>query len=305
MNWVFRVLTGKASDQGSSWKVPEAPFILPADRIPADSTALLFSDDGRLLLLSGRLPLIGELIDVISELTFNEIWIKVGEYNASMFVVYSGDLAEIFQLITCAHNENGKIRIERIRALLPGSYPELDQTVTSLVFRGYQLFLWNRSERYCSRSGQKLQWSEHELAKYSSVGSIFPRINPAVIVAVEREGKILLARSQRSGKAYFSLIAGFVEAGESLEEAVHREVNEEVGLEIDELQYTGSQSWPFPNALMLGFRAKWKSGEILIQEDEIAEAAWFSPDSLPELPVGLSIARTMIETLCSELRGEI
>ncbi|GAB6091039.1 NAD(+) diphosphatase [Spirochaeta dissipatitropha] len=298
-------MTGNIPDKGSSWTVPAAPFTLSTNKLPGNSPALLFSEDAKLLLLSGRIPLIDELIELFGEMAFNDIWIKAGEYNNSTFVLYSGDLGELIVPIDLSKPETGNFRIERIRALLPGSYPELGEAVTTLVFRAYQLFQWNRSEIFCSRSGQILQWSERELAKCGSLGTVFPRISPAVIVAVERNGKILLARSQRSAKAYFSLIAGFVEAGESLEDAVHREVREEVGLEVCELQYTGSQSWPFPDALMLGFRAKWKSGEILIQEDEIAEAAWFSPDSLPELPGGLSIAKTMIETMCSELRGEL
>ena len=113
---------------------------------------------------------------------------------------------------------------------------------------------------------------------------------------VEREGRILLARNRSFRGPFHSVLAGFVEPGETLEQAVAREVLEEVGVEVEDVRYFGSQAWPFPSQLMVGFTARWKSGEILLQQSEIMEAAWFGPDQLPaQLPGPYSIARRLIE----------
>jgi len=114
-------------------------------------------------------------------------------------------------------------------------------------------------------------------------------------MVVEREDRLLLAHSTRFPSAFYSALAGFVEPGETLEQAVAREVMEEVGIEIEDLHYFGSQSWPFPSQLMVGFFASYSAGEIRLQEDEITDARWFSPGELPELPGPHSIARRLIE----------
>ncbi len=123
----------------------------------------------------------------------------------------------------------------------------------------------------------------------------FPRINPAVIMLVEREGRMLLARNKLFRGPWYSCLAGFVEPGESLEEAVAREVLEEVGIEVEAISYAASQPWPFPSQLMIGFYARYRSGEIRVQDSEILDAAWFSPDQLPEMPGRFSLARQLID----------
>jgi NAD+ diphosphatase len=124
----------------------------------------------------------------------------------------------------------------------------------------------------------------------------FPRLAPAVITLIERDdGRILLARNPSFPAPFFSLLAGFVEPGETLEEAVVRETFEEVGLLVGDVTYWGSQPWPFPHSLMVGFTARYVSGELVLQEGEIAEAGWFSPDELPTVPPTMSIAGRMIE----------
>jgi NAD+ diphosphatase len=104
-----------------------------------------------------------------------------------------------------------------------------------------------------------------------------------------------LARNQRHPSGFFSVLAGFVEPGESLEECIHREVREEVGIEIKDIQYFGSQPWPFPNSLMIAFTAEYASGAIQVEEEEIAEAGWFKANALPNVPPRISIARQMID----------
>lgn len=120
-------------------------------------------------------------------------------------------------------------------------------------------------------------------------------VTPAVIVRIHRGEDILLARNRSFPPRRFSLIAGYVDAGELLEEAVHREIAEEVGLRVEDLRFEGSQVWPFPHTLMVGFSARWKGGEIRPDGEEIVEAAWCSRENLPDLPPRGSISRDLIE----------
>jgi len=130
----------------------------------------------------------------------------------------------------------------------------------------------------------------------------YPRLSPAVIVLVERDdGRALLGRSGRWDQAMYSTLAGFVEAGETLEDTVHREVREEVGIEVDRVEYFASQPWPFPNSLMLGFNAHWAGGEIEVDGEEIVDAQWFIHDELPMVSPKLSIARSLIDAWISRV----
>ena len=130
----------------------------------------------------------------------------------------------------------------------------------------------------------------------------FPRLAPAIITLVTRGDELLLGRGVQFRAPMYSTLAGFVEAGESLEDAVHREVREEVGVEIANVRYWGSQPWPFPHSLMLGFHAQWVSGDIEIDPKEIADAQWFHRDALPNIPPRISIARKLIDAW---LAGEV
>jgi NAD+ diphosphatase len=157
---------------------------------------------------------------------------------------------------------------------------------------------WLRTHRFCSRCGHATRRHPvHEAMECPACGQLhFPRISPAVIVLVERGDSMLLARSPRFPEEMYSTLAGFVEPGESLEEAIHREIREEVGVEVTDLRYFGSQPWPFPHSLMVGFVARWAGGEIRIDGDEIVDAGWFTAETLPTvLPSGLSIARRLVD----------
>jgi NAD+ diphosphatase len=163
--------------------------------------------------------------------------------------------------------------------------------------RALGLLAWDQDHRHCGRCGAPTARSAIERSRTcTSCGhGSFPRLSPAVIVLVEREGRALLARNPRFPVPFFSTLAGFVEVGETLEQTVVREVSEEVGLEVGELRYFGSQPWPFSGSLMIGFVAKWLRGEITADPTEIAEADWFPPDALPRVPPPLSIARALID----------
>jgi NAD+ diphosphatase len=183
--------------------------------------------------------------------------------------------------------------------LLPlmGLYGRVDDVRWTLAGRAVQLVAWERTHRFCGRCATPTEPAPGERAlRCPTCGLLaFPRLAPAVITLVERDGEALLAHGKTFPIPMYSCIAGFVEPGETLEEAVHREVREEVGVELADVRYTASQPWPFPHSLMIGFEATWASGEIEIDEREIVDAKWFRPDALPTVPPGMSIARTLID----------
>jgi NAD+ diphosphatase len=160
-----------------------------------------------------------------------------------------------------------------------------------------QLIRWDKSHQYCGRCGQPTENLTEERAKKCTPCDLiyYPRLSPAVIVAVTKEDKLLLARSGKFPTKFYSVLAGFVEPGETLEECVAREVYEEVGIVVKDIRYYGSQPWPFPDSLMLGFTAEYEAGDIKIDETEIVEANWYAADALPNIPPGISIARHLID----------
>ena len=164
-----------------------------------------------------------------------------------------------------------------------------------------QVVDWGINFRYCGRCGRETSFMNVERAKVCDHCGLvsYPRISPAMIVAVISDGKILLARGRRFRGPYYSVLAGFVEPAESLEECVAREVREEVGIDIENIRYFHSQSWPFPDSLMIAFFADYRSGELTIDPAEIIDAGWFTPDNLPKIPPEGSIARKMIDEFTS------
>ena len=160
-----------------------------------------------------------------------------------------------------------------------------------------QLVLWNQNHRYCGRCGSLTENKTDERAKCCPKCGLlsYPRLSPAIIVAVLKDHQILLARSQQMPKQFYSVLAGFVEPGETLEGCVKREVREEVGIAVKNIRYFGSQPWPFPDSLMLAFTAEYAGGKINIDNAEILDAGWFTADSLPGVPPKISIARHLID----------
>lgn len=163
--------------------------------------------------------------------------------------------------------------------------------------RALQIVSWDQTHQYCGKCGNKTETLKEERAKKCPIcGFIsYPRLSPAVIVAVVKDNKILLAHYAASRGSVHTIIAGFVEPGETLEECLKREIMEEVGISVKNIRYSGSQPWPFSNSLMIGFTAEYESGEISVDGKEISEAAWYGAHNLPELPHRMSIAREIIE----------
>jgi len=181
----------------------------------------------------------------------------------------------------------------------------VDEDVFALAGRAKQVVHWDRTHLYCGHCGTPTELKEGEYAKVCpSCGlTVYPRICPAMMVAVVKENKLLMARNSRRPFKFYSVLAGFVEPGETLEECVRREVREEVGIEVKNIKYFGSQAWPFPHSLMIAFTAEYAGGEIRIDENEITEAGWFGVDELPELPTSrISIARRLIDWFVEHYR---
>lgn len=176
-------------------------------------------------------------------------------------------------------------------------FSHFEEEWIGLASRAIQMMKWDQRTQYCGRCGGRTVAAKEERAKWCPSCGLrqFPRISPAVIVAVTRENRILLAHAGRFKDGMYSVLAGFVEPGETLEECLRREVREEVGIEIKDIRYFGSQSWPFPDSLMIGFTAQYGGGELTIDQKEILEAGWFSADNLPLIPERISIARRLID----------
>lgn len=173
-----------------------------------------------------------------------------------------------------------------------------DWQILSRFLRAFHAAQWHISSRFCGFCGAPQGDAEDELARQCTrCGRLeYPRITPAVIVAItDGQGRLLLAHNGKFKNNVYALIAGFVEAGERLEDTVHREVREEVGIEVDSVTYVASQPWPFPASLMLAFEARYKGGELRCDGKEILDARWVTPDTLPELPAPGSISRFLID----------
>lgn len=163
--------------------------------------------------------------------------------------------------------------------------------------RASEILNWNKNNKYCGRCGSKMENKKDEMAKICpNCGNImYPVICPAIIVAITKEDKILLAHNSSFKNNMYGLIAGFVEAGESLEHAVKREIFEEINIKVNNIRYYASSPWPFPNSLMLGFFADYDSGEIKVDGSEIVAADWFTKDEFPNIPKKFSLARKLID----------
>ncbi|MEP6968842.1 MAG: NAD(+) diphosphatase, partial [Betaproteobacteria bacterium] len=174
----------------------------------------------------------------------------------------------------------------------------IDDQLLAIAGRAFQIVEWARTHRFCGTCGASTQLVPGERCMRCTACShiAYPRISPAMMVLIQRGDMLLLARHLNSPSGFFTALAGFLEAGESIEDAIHREVQEEVGLRVRDLRYFGSQPWPFPHSLMIAFTAQYAGGEIILEASEIADARWFGPlDPLPPIPPqGLSIAGHLI-----------
>ena len=179
---------------------------------------------------------------------------------------------------------------------LRASYDSLPFEEYNLAGKAFEILNWDQNTRYCPSCGVPTH-------KISDIGKkcpqcrqeFYPHISPAIIVRITKGDSVLMVRAKNFRGTFYGLVAGFLEAGETLEECVHREVMEETGIRIKNLKYFGSQPWPYPSGVMIGFTADYESGEIKLQEEELCAGAFFKRDSLPEMPGKLSLARKLMD----------
>lgn len=176
-------------------------------------------------------------------------------------------------------------------------FGQWEESLLAVAGRAFQIADWARTHRYCGTCGRPMRRAPGERAMKCECGHVaYPRISPAMMVLVRRGDAILLARNAAAPPGRYSALAGFLEPGESVEEAIHREVREEVGIAVRDLRYFASQSWPFPGSLMLAFTAEYAGGELVPDGTEIVDARWFGPgDTLPQLSPSQSISRALID----------
>lgn len=176
-------------------------------------------------------------------------------------------------------------------------FGQIHESLLQAAFRAIQIVTWDDTHKFCGVCGTPTEKKSNEHAKVCpKCGHItYPRLCPAVIVAVTKGDKLLLASNKNFTRSMYSVLAGFVEAGETLEECVKREIKEEVNIEVKNIKYFGSQSWPFPNSYMIGFTAEYESGEIKVDGNELSDAKWFSVNEIPSIPGSISISRKLID----------
>ena len=185
-------------------------------------------------------------------------------------------------------------------------FGHFEETLAALSGRAYQIMDWDRNHQYCSRCGTPTAQRRDERARACPKCGyvVYPPISPAIMVLVTRGRELLLARKAEWAPGRFSALAGFVEPGETLEQTAARETREEVGVDITNLRYFGSQPWPFPHSLMVAFTAEYAGGEVRPDGVEIHEARWFDAGALPKLPPGISISRRLIDAVSAQLAAQ-
>ncbi len=250
--------------------------------------------DGRMLVKDGGE---GESVPVLDEIT--ELGVKPLSKHYLGTVGGLGSYAVELDGATSAPPGTAFVGLRSV-------YARLGEKMFTLAGRAFQVLEWDRTHRFCGRCGTATELARGERArKCPNCGLMsFPRVSPAVIVLVRRGDTILLARANNFPSAFYSTIAGFVEPGETLEETIVREIAEEVGISVANIRYFGSQPWPFPHSLMVGFTADYAGGEIQVDGREIADAGWFTAGNLPQIPPRLSIARRLIDSFVAEMGGD-
>lgn len=255
--------------------------------------AVILFYDGKVL-LNGKKPLWPATILESPDLDIQAILPVTGTFGAE---------AE-YQAV-CLATLNGLAGVEPIAVrhlLLANGFEAF-----SLVGRASQLVNWFAMHRFCGVCGNATRLAVNARVLHCDDCSqdYYPRINPCIIVLVNRGDEILLARSSRRGVDFFSCLAGFIEPGETAEEAVRREVYEEANIQITNIRYVNSQPWPFPSQLMLGFYADYENGELQPDPEELAEAHWYHVTQLPKVPAAdISVAGQLIADYCQSIRSD-
>ena len=228
-------------------------------------------------------------------------WSEMEMFN-KQFIGYLNDQPCYLLEITPESKLDDDLVLTPLRNLL-GRIPDSLFTVCS---RSLQLSEWMRNNQFCGVCGTKMKMHETERAMFCECNNVlvYPRISPCIIVLVTKGEELLLAHNKNFPGTFYSTLAGFIEAGESAESAIHREIFEEVKVRVQNIKYFGSQSWPFPSQLMLGYHAEYLEGEITPDGEEIDLADWFHYKDLPNVPTGnISISGQLIESYLEKLNS--
>lgn len=265
--------------------MPFHPSLTPPDTVTGPRYWFLFQNDKLLVDTHGDAIALPD-IDTVSELTpaiGKQVFLGTVNGHSCIAAELPGQTLP-----------EGSLKFQNLRRL----FGQLNEELTEVAGYALQLINWDKESQYCGKCAFPLKNDKDERAKgCDRCGAIvYPRINPCIIVAVVKEDKILLARSSRfPNTKLYSVLAGYVEAGETLEACVKREVKEEVNIRIDKLNYFGSQPWPFSSSLMVGFTAEYAGGTIRTDQTEIVDAGWYAADELPLVPGWGSIAGQLID----------
>jgi NAD+ diphosphatase len=253
------------------------PAILPEDSNSLAVRVFLFSEGKEMLTDQETVPLLSP----------DDPLLKNGIYLG----LYGDEPCYAVRLNESSDLPNG-CEWSEIRPL----HATLPETLYALIGYAAQILSWRENHQFCSKCGAKAEPSETERAMVcTDCGFMnYPRISPSIIVAVTKGNELLMARSPHFPEGLYSVVAGFLEPGETLEQCVAREVWEETGIEVGNIRYHSSQPWPFPHSIMIGFTADYVGGEIKIDPKEIQDAGWYSPENLPEIPSESTIARWLI-----------
>jgi len=271
-------------------------FVLFVQDIPAKNTHILLEWDGERITFPNTSNLKTTELHYIGSLLKRPIWCGyISEYVDKRILQVNNSIDKIIPADTLKPGQKFITRLRMGLGLLNDEQYEI-------ACRASIISHWISRHKFCGVCRSPLQLSDTELAmtcRYCSE-TYYPQIAPAIIVAVHRHKQILMVKSKRSLSDFYGLVAGYVEAGESLESAVHREVKEETNLEIQNVRYVKSQSWPFPNSQMLAFTADYKAGSLCIQKEELTDARWFKASEIPPMPPKLSVGRFLVEEFIRE-----
>lgn len=253
-------------------------YILDSKIKNTDNSYFFVFEEDMLLLINNQIPLIKDIdeldMDIIRKIYIGEFYskdcyaVEVSNYNSRKYSFFN--LNELYSI---------------------------DEELFLLAGRAIQIINWDKNHEYCGRCGSKTFTSDVEMAKVCGNCGFFSftRISPAIITAIIKDNTLLMAKHSYNLVDRYVLIAGFIEAGETIEEAVHREIKEEVGINVKNLRYFSSQSWPFPNSLMIGFICEYDIGEIKVDNHEIIDAKWFKKEEIDQFPSNISISSQLVQ----------
>ncbi len=268
------------------------PGVTPPVEHEGDAIWFAFQKGKLLMLADPKGPMVPQVND------FDQLSVP---YHARHFLGYINGQPCFAVELDDEHSLEAPFFLQDMRRLAV----ELGEQLFMLAGRALQVIQWDRDHQFCGRCGGKTIDHPSDRAKICSRcnHSCYPRISPCVIVLVTRGSEILLARSPHWTADMYSTLAGFVEPGETVEQAVHREIFEEVGISVCNLEYQASQPWPFPHSLMIGFYAEFSGGQIQVDGQEISDAGWFKLDKLPLIPPVGSISRQLIDNYIEKVAG--